>query len=335
MGQKYREEKNKPVVYCLAITKGCMFQCKMCYLWKANRPDKDYTEVDILYWKRLIAALRNFIEGPLCINFVGGESLTSSVVLSLIKYASDLDCMSALTSNAYLIDENMSKEIADSGLSEIYLSLDSFNEETHDFLRGVKGSYKRLIQAIEYLHKYAKNVQLKISTVITAINLEESIDLASWVIQDHRIASVRFLAVMQPFDSHPDDFWYKKSEYSLLWPKEVEKVESVMDGLIELKEKNPRKIINPVSQFGVFKAYYRNPKDNFKQAGCDIYKRVLNMSSDGQISMCFNMDPIGNIKKEEFNMDKIWNSSLSGQVRDRIRNCGKNCHFKVNCYLDE
>lgn len=333
--QDYSQDITKPGVYCLAVTKGCMFKCKMCYLWRENKLDKNSDEADILYWERFITALRNFVEGPLCLNFIGGESLTSCAVLSLVKYASGLGCKTALTSNAYLINEDMSKKIADSGLNEIYLSLDSLREETHDFLRGVKGAHKRLINAIEYLHIHADNVQLKINTVITAINLGEIIDLTRWIIRDERIDSVRYLAVMQPFETRPDDDWYKKDEYSFLWPKETEKVEQVMDELIQLKEENARKIINPISQFKVYKSYYRDPQDHFEQAGCDIYKHILNVSSEGQISMCFNMDPIGDIKKEGFNMNKIWDSSLANRVRANIRNCSRNCHLHVNCYFDE
>ncbi len=333
--QNYQEEETKPVICCVAITKGCMFQCKMCHMWRENKPHKEHMEVDILYWKNFVGSLNDFVGKDLYIHFVGGESLINDGSLTLIKYASNLGCGTVLASNAYLIDEEMAKKIADSGLKEICLSLDSFKEETHDFLRGVKGSYQRVLRAIEYLGRYAKDVQVKINTVITAINLEEIIDLARWVIQDSRIISVNFLAVTQPFDSRPEENWYEKDEYSFLWPKDSEKAGQVMDGLIKLKEEDGRKILNPVPQLKVYKSYFNNPEDYFKQTGCHIYKRVINVSSNGQISMCFYMDNIGNIKQNGLDMEKLWNSSLSCRVRDNIKHCRKNCHLRVNCYFDE
>jgi MoaA/NifB/PqqE/SkfB family radical SAM enzyme len=261
--------------------------------------------------------------------------LTSDAALDLIKYASDLGSGTVLASNAYLIDEDMAKRIADSGLKEICISLDSFNEDTHDYLRGVKGSYKRVIRAIDYLGKYAKNVQIKINTVISAINLEGMIDLAAWVIEDPRIVSVNFLAVTQPFDTRSEDNWYEKDEYSFLWPKYPEKADQIMDGLIKLKEGNVNKIFNPSSQFKVYKAYFRDPKHYFKQTGCHIYKRVLNVSSNGEMSVCFFMDPIGNIKQENIDMEKLWNSESAYQVRDTVKKCTRNCHLRVNCYFEE
>lgn len=312
-----------------------MFRCKMCYLWKENKPHKEVTEVDVAYWQRFINSLRRFVEKTVYIHFVGGESLSSGATLGLIKYASNLGCETVLVSNAYLIDEDMAKKIADSGLKEICLSLDSIKEETHDFLRGVKGSFQRVIKAIEFLDRYAKNVQLKINTVITQVNLKEIIDLAQWVISDRRIISVNFLAVTQPFDTMEEDKWYEKNEYSLLWPKEPEKAGLIIDGLIKLKEESEFKILNPASQLKMYKLYFNNPQDYFQQTECHIYKRILNVSSNGQMSLCFYMEPIGNIKHEDFDMNRIWNSSLSCRVRDNIKNCRKNCHLRVNCYFDE
>lgn len=334
IGQDYSEDKTKPAVCCVAITKGCMFQCKMCYLWKENKPQKDHLDVDIICWKRFIESLSIFAGKTPRINFVGGESLTSDAALPLIKYASALGCETSLSSNAYLIDEDMSKNIASSGLNEIILSLDSIDQETHDSLRGVKGSFQRIIRAIDYLAKNAENVRININTVITQMNLEGIVDLAHWCIRDSRIESVNFLAVTQPFDTKQDDNWYRNNKFNFLWPKESEKLDSIIDVLIKLKEENMRKVVNLVSQFRVYKSYYRNPHDYFKQTGCDIYKRVLNVSSNGQISMCLDMEAIGNIKQDDFDIRKLWNSSLAAEVRNKIKSCGKNCHFRVNCLAD-
>lgn len=332
--QECTKEQSKPAVCCVAITKGCMFKCKMCYMWKENMPNRQYTQVDIVYWEKFIAAMKDFVS-PLTINFVGGESLTSEATLDLIKYASNLSCETVLTSNAYLIDEKMAENLAGSGLKEIYLSLDSIKEETHDFLRGVRGSFRKVNSAIGYLNKYAKDIKIRINTIITEVNLEEVIDLARWVIKDSRIESISFIAVTRPFDTNLDDYWYEKKEYSFLWPKEPDKVDRIIDELMKLKEQNARKILNLAPQFSVFKSYFRDPRSCFKQSGCLIYKKILNISSNGQINMCFYMDPIGNIKQDEINLRELWDSSLAGQVRDNIRNCGRNCHFRVNCYLGE
>lgn len=261
--------------------------------------------------------------------------MLNNAALDLIQYASGLGCETVLTSNGYLINETMAKRIADSGLNDICLSLDSFKEESHDFLRGVKGSFQKVSSAIEYLNRYAKNTRIKINTVIMGMNLDEIVDLAKWVINDSRVVFVNFQAITQPFYSRPDDKWYEKSEYGFLWPRDNNKVERIMDELIKLKQENMYKINNPVSQFKLYKRYFKYPQNYIKQTGCHIYKQVINVSSTGQINICHNMGPIGSIKQDGINIGELWYSSQAAAVKNNIKNCRKNCQLLLNCYYDE
>ena len=335
LSQDHPDDLIKPTVFCVAITKGCMFQCKMCRLWKENKPHKEHMDVDILYWKKFLGSLRNFVGKDLAVHFVGGETLTNDAALPLIRHASNSGCGTVLASNGYLINEDVARKIADSGLNEVYLSLDSLKEETHDFLRGVTGSCRRVLSALDHLDKYAGDVRVNINTVITGVNLEGLIDLAKWCIGDSRIEFVNFLAVTQPFDTKPDDNWHKNNEYDFLWPEDLEKLDKVIDALVKLKEENPYKILNPVSQLKSYKSYFRDPWNCDKQKGCHIYKKVFNVSANGQINMCFEMPALGNIKQEGFDLEEIWSSSLAGLVRKDILNCGRTCHFRVNSGVEE
>jgi len=229
----------------------------------------------------------------------------------------------------------MAKKIADSGLKEIALSLDTINADTHDFLRGVRGVYERLMHAIQYLHSYAPGLQIKLTAVIMEKNLDDLVDLAKWVIADPRIICVNFQAITQPFNTKPEDGWYEKSEYSFLWPKDLNKVEYIMEELIKLKQENKLKINNPASQFRIYKAYFRNPQSFIKKTSCNIDKQAINITSNGQVFICYNYEPIGNIKQEDFDMEQLWHSLQADLVRNNVQNCRKNCQQIVNCYYDE
>lgn len=324
-----------PRICCLSITDNCMLRCKMCYAWRTNEFNNDLHETEITYWERFIKELRDFVAGKLCVYFVGGESLLNKKTLDLIKYASGLGCETVLTSNGYLINEEIAKKIADSGLKDICLSLDSIRESSHDFLRGVKGSFLRVINAIEYLNRHAKNIRIKINTVIMDVNLDEIIDLTNWVINNNAVMFVNFQAITQPFYSRPDDFWYEKKEYAYLWPRELKKVKSVIEELIELKKKNTSKINNPISQLELYKLYFQSPQNYIKQTMCHIYKEVINVSPAGEITICCNMEPIGSIKQDKIDIKELWFSGRYEAVKNNIRNCRKNCHLLLNCYYDE
>lgn len=329
--------RNKPAFCCLVITDRCMLKCKMCHKWKEGELYLDSSKPNLENWKRFMVSLRKFVEGELCINFSGGEPLMDNRTLELIKFASNLGFDTLLTTNGYLIDEETAKKIINSGLKHIFISLDSLNEDTHDFLRGVNGAYKRVMNAIEYLNRDRQDLRIKISTIILENNLDSLVDLANWVIHDERISSINFQAVTQPFNTSIDDKWYEKSEYNFLWPKNSNKVNYILDELIKLKMEKSDKIDNPVSQFKIYKSYFDGPQEFAKKFGHCIGKQAINITASGQIHIYFDMEPIGNIniKEEDFDIERLWYSSQADLIRNGIKNRKKDSQTIINCNYDE
>ncbi|MDP3041943.1 MAG: radical SAM protein [Candidatus Omnitrophota bacterium] len=328
------EREGKLNFCCLNITNRCMFKCKMCYMWKdAACPDSEAPTFD--HWKQFIASFGRFTNGKSCISFTGGEVLMSDKTLELVFYATELGLDTLLNSNAYLIDEDKAKRIHGSGLKKINISLDSLNEDKHDFIRGTPGSYKRVMKAIEYLHKHAVNLYVHINTVIMESNLDDIVALTLWAVKDQRISSIHFQSVAQPFNDIPNDLWYEQKEGSLLWPKDRERIERIFDELIKLKEMYRDKINNPSAQFRIFKSYFNNPRNFVKKYECHMYNDLINVSHFGDIRICNDMPSIGNIKEEGFEMERLWYSPLADAVRENMRKCTKNCTFMVSCSYDE
>ncbi len=128
----------KPNFSCLSVTEDCILRCKMCYKWKKDvsiRPDNNSPTIS--QWKNAIASLREITDEGFLINFGGGEPLLMDGIFELIRFARDMGFKTNIATNAYLINEDVAKAIADSGLSTINISLDSMSESTHDYLRGV------------------------------------------------------------------------------------------------------------------------------------------------------------------------------------------------------
>lgn len=325
----------KPFYCCLVVTDKCMLRCKMCHMWKEALSGSVFENPSFEEWKGFIRSLRRFIDGDCCINFAGGETLINDDVLQLVKYACDMGFSTLINTNAFLISEDMAKKISDSGLTQIYISLDSMDESTHDYLRGVKGVYRKVMDAIEYLHSYNKKLLIKISTVILEKNLVEIIDLARWVIEDKRISAINFQAVSQPFNTKHQDSWYEDSRYDFLWPKDSGKVNYIMDKLAELKQKNGSKIDNPVSQFKSFKSYFDNPQSFIKRRECHIHKHAINVSASGEVYMCFDKGSIGNIKADDFELERVWSCPHAESVRKEIMDCRRNCLAMIDCNYDE
>ena len=321
-----------PTYCCIALLESCFFKCRTCYKWKSDINFRDPQEPSLEEWKNFISQLRKLVKKKFQINFAGGEPLARKETLELIRHASGEGFDTLLATNAFLIDEEKARMIADSGVSLVNISLDSINESRHDYLRGVNGAYRGVMRAIDLLDKHAKDVKVGISTVISSENLDELSDIVRWVVGNDKVDGIGFQAVTQPFSTPEDPYWYKNEEYSHLWPKDILQVDRAMDELIEIKLSDISKLGNHVSQFYVYKAYFRNPNNFIKKQKCHIDSQAINVTPFGEIRICFYMETAGNIKTDDIN--DIWFSKKTSEIRSKISECKRNCQSMVNCNFD-
>lgn len=323
-------EIRRPVFCCIEISSRCFLRCKMCFAWK--RADVNTRKEPTLNeWHNFIYLLADLSNNSLEINFSGAEPLFDGRNLALISVCVSKGIATSMNTNGFLIDKDMACKIAGSGLDSITISLDSINKNTHDFLRGVEGSYDKIMQGIDYLDSYCANLTIGIQTIILENNLDEIIGLTEWVNDRKRIDHICFQAIAQPFYTPFDNVWYKKSEYNTLWPKDIKRVHAVIDELIRLK-KAGFKISNPISQLEVFKAYFERPNNFIKKTTCNV-DFYMTINQFGDVRTCGRMQTIGNIKKD---LPKdIWYSKEANQMREEIKNCNSNCHILINCGYEE
>lgn len=278
-------------------------------------------------WKKFLSDFKPFVDDGCLMNLAGGETFIKESVLDLIHFATKLGYVTAAVTSAYLIDEELAKKIADTALAIIGLSLESLNEETHDFLRGVKGSYKRVMEAILYLKRFNANLSINIQTVILGKNLNDIIGLVEWAQANTAINNINFQAIVQPFDAPLDTMWYKKDN-GILWPNDLNNVHRVLDHLIELKNKG-YKIGNSVAQLRAFKAYFENPEVTVKK--CNILGNSFEVDYCGNVKFC-PREEMGNIKRQ--NISDIFCPEVIDLASKKIANCKRVCHFGINCFFE-
>ncbi|MHB8154981.1 MAG: radical SAM protein [Candidatus Omnitrophota bacterium] len=323
------DNHKKPSFCDLIITESCILKCKMCKMRQINNEDG----LDSGQWLKFIDSFANFVDGKAQVQFVGGEPLLKEGILDLIRHADKRGLITTMTTNSFLLNEEFFDKIMQSGLDTLVLSLDSLNKQTHDFLRGVDGVYDRLMGVInQFARKRNSLMRLHIVTTIMQQNLDSILELAEWVNQHEEIENISFQAITQPFFTPPDNEWYKKKEYSFLWPSDLEKVSFVLGGLEDLKEKG-YKIANPVGQFRVFKSYFEHPEQFVKVRHCNLGYNSLSVNTQGKIFLCLSMEPIGDIRENK-DMEEIWFSEKAQIIRNKIRNCKSNCKSMINCFFE-
>ncbi len=322
-----KDNIKKPSFCVIEVSHKCMFRCKMCNYWKT---DSDPEEIKIEELFRFIASLRDFVDTPFEMNISGGEPLLKEGMLDLVEFIAKKGFKFSLVTNGYLLDNGVAKRIADSGLSFLAVSLDSLNEKNHDFLRGTKGACKKVMNSLEQFTAYRGRLQnLTIQTIIMGPNLDDILDLVKWTHNKH--FTVSLMAITRPNMLPVDPEWYKKEEYSFLWPRDISQAQGVIDELIKLKKKG-HNIDNPIGQLEGFKSYFSDPESFIKAVPCNLGEGIIHLNPRGDVYLCCEMEPIGNIK--ECDIKEIWTSQKADHVRKKIKLCKKNCAGMVNCYAD-
>ncbi len=337
-GKSENKDLLNPQVCVLEVLEKCMLRCKMCGNWKCKgTPD----ELSIDEWKNFIVRLREQLGTQIEINITGGEPLLKEGVLDLIRFTARQGFKVIMVSNAYLIDETLAREIAGSGLNCLGISLDSLDEKTHDYIRGVEGVYKKVFRAIDYLDKFrVDGFSLSLQTIIMKHNLAEIIELAEWGERDRRIGNMYFQAIVQPNFSSSDDGWftdnkwYLRDEFKGLWPDNTEEVNAVIDGLIELKKRG-FKIANPLGQLEAFKLYFQDPQGFNRKVKCRKGKHIFSVSPLGDINLCHIYGRVGNLRAEGVNLRDLWYSREANEIRRKMESCQKYCGPLVNCYFED
>jgi 12,18-didecarboxysiroheme deacetylase len=145
----------KPVVVW-NMTRRCNLKCVHCY---AKSEDLSYdNELNREQSLAMIDDLAAF--GVPVLLFSGGEPLVHPRLVEYAQYAVSKGMRAVISTNGTLITREKARALKEIGLSYVGISLDGL-EETHDKFRGVTGSYKKAMKAIEYCQEAGIKVGLR------------------------------------------------------------------------------------------------------------------------------------------------------------------------------
>ncbi len=323
----------RPDSAILLITLNCSLRCKICYLWTNNEDESLYPDYDELV--RFIDDLDRWAKKPFTLIFGGGEPLLYKEKLAfLICYAKSKGFRTSLATSGYFLDLETVHKLSGAGLDYIALTLYSLDSDVQDFIRGVKGSLKKVKRAIKWLSKYT-DIEIAVDTVLMGPNVDTIIPMTEWVLKNKAVSKISFQAIVQPFHTEPVEKWFYDKRYSFLWP-DVGKVIGVIEKLKRLKSDNrfSQKISNTISQFDIFEEYFINPLKFIKHNGCPLFNNGhFGVNPDGGVTLCPYMKNVGNIKAQS--ISEIWESKESAIRRREISECSVNCHQIMNCWYED
>ena len=158
----------------------CNLTCAHCR--RIESDEQAHTDLSTAQAKALIEQLAELGKGqpmmPVLV-FSGGEPLCRDDLFELIGQAKSLGITPALATNGTLIDTTVAKQISDSGVARVSVSLDGATAEIHNRLRQLEGSFERAIEGIGHLRDRQVPFQINITlTKHNAHQLEDVYELA-------------------------------------------------------------------------------------------------------------------------------------------------------------
>jgi MoaA/NifB/PqqE/SkfB family radical SAM enzyme len=135
----------------------CNFACRFC-------PNHQMRDKGIMTWqtyKKIIKQISKF-PGKLKVLrlYMMGEPLLNPEFPRMIAYARDAEIADSIdtTTNASLLNPELSKKIIAAGLDRINISINGINDNQYKKFTGAKVDFKKLVENIAYFYLYAKNI---------------------------------------------------------------------------------------------------------------------------------------------------------------------------------
>ncbi len=162
-GHRRNPWSSRPLLVFWETTKACGLACKHCRAEAIEKPLPG--ELGLEESLDLVDQVAGFGDPKPILVITGGDPLLKQGVWRIIERAVEKGLRVALAPSVTpLLTRETIKRIVESGVSGVSLSLDSPYEEVHDRIRGVRGTWRRAIEAIrEFL---SNGIHVQVNTVI-------------------------------------------------------------------------------------------------------------------------------------------------------------------------
>ena len=131
------------------MTAACNLRCIHCHA-AGGKPASDELSTDEA--KRLLRQLSE-VSAFRMMAFTGGEPLLRVDLFELLAYSRALGFANTMATNATLIDESIARRLRRCGVVIAAVSLDGFDAETHDFVRGQQGAFDAALAGMRALRQ--------------------------------------------------------------------------------------------------------------------------------------------------------------------------------------
>ncbi|SLM33151.1 hypothetical protein MTBBW1_900018 [Desulfamplus magnetovallimortis] len=306
-----------PSVAGLFLTKKCNSRCKICEYWKNKNFHDELTSKD---WFEVIDQLKE--SGIKIINFTAdGEIFTRKDAFEIMHYAKQKGLQISVNTNGLVMDRYID-QLLNLNPMQIQISLDAFDDNLYESIRGVSHGFSRVKQGIMDLKHRGYN-KISVGSVLTIDNLDELPLLQNFCIEQgftYRVTAFQF----QGFnvDNRQLRNLYRTKGF-------LHKLDKTIDVLCSKPMNNTEIYLKAI------KNYYL--EDKYHPLDCIVGHHKIFILPDGDVSLCNMMRKnavIGNVLSGH-SLIELWTSERAKEVRRDIRlkkcpSCWLSCFAEDN-----
>ncbi len=291
-----------PVLSEVALTYRCNLKCTFCYAGcgcTAN-PVHSSREMTFEEMKQVLEKIFHQAKVP-SVSFTGGEPTLVPELPALVAYAKTLGMRVNLITNGTRIDQQLAKDLADSGLDSAQVSIEGVTAATHDRTVGLNGAFEKSICAIGYLKD--AGILTHSNTTMTAENLDECIHLPEFV--KKTLKNDRFsMNLIIPAGSG-------SVNESLIVP--YHRVGKQVEEIVALSRETGVEFMwySPVPM-----CMFNSIVHGLGNKGCSACDGLISVGANGDVLPCASCDDsVGNFLEKDFT--SIWQSEKAKKYRDK------------------
>jgi MoaA/NifB/PqqE/SkfB family radical SAM enzyme len=195
----------------LHVGYACNLRCRFCYYLEDLKKGKTRDWRTAKLKNRLQVARRL---GKTAVDLTGGEPSIRQDIIEIIAFARSIGYSQVnMISNGLKLDElGFCRELVEAGLTDVLFSIHSPSEEEHDYLTCVKGSHRKILNALGNMQRLG--VQGRVNSVVSNINYRHVPELFE-LLRPYAPAAVNLL-VFNPSETTvtlPDDDGTRIDDY--------------------------------------------------------------------------------------------------------------------------
>jgi SynChlorMet cassette radical SAM/SPASM protein ScmF len=146
------------------LTEGCNLACRHCWLAPKFQDEKrQYPVLSVALFKKIIEEAKPL--GLSGVKLTGGEPFMHPDIGELLDYLSSQQISTTVETNGVLCTKELAQKLAQCKNTFVSVSLDGADAETHEWVRGVAGSFEKALQGARYLTEAGLKPQIIFSVM--------------------------------------------------------------------------------------------------------------------------------------------------------------------------